>query len=97
MIRTSPIPVKGYGGGKTPSKKPQYPTQATPEQVARLAYNMEKSRQMTGADGRYDKPKAIIIAAVQTPLQMQQEQNLKNYFKNVRQRKLKKSTQVSQA
>ena len=32
VIRTSPIPVKGYGGGKTPSKKPQYPTQATPEQ-----------------------------------------------------------------
>ena len=41
-------------------KSQQYPNEATPEQVARLAYNMEKSRQMTGGDGRYDKPKAII-------------------------------------
>ena len=32
-----------------------YPNEATPEQVARLAYNMEKSRQMTWGDGRYDK------------------------------------------
>jgi len=36
-------------------KSQKYPTEATPEQVARLAYNMEKSRQMTGSDGRYDK------------------------------------------
>ena len=36
-------------------KSQQYPNEATPEQVARLAYNMEKSRQMTGGDGRYDK------------------------------------------
>ena len=112
VIRTSPIPVKGYGGGKTPSKKPQYPTQATPEQVARLAYNMEKSRQMTGADGRYDKPKAIIkkkkvsiitsypkiqfttyepfIAAAQTPLQMQQEQNFKKLLQEREAEKIKK-------
>ena len=41
-------------------KSQQYPNEATPDQVARLAYNMEKSRQMTGGDGRYDKPKAII-------------------------------------
>ena len=41
-------------------KSQQYPNEATPLQVARLAYNMEKSRQMTGGDGRYDKPKAII-------------------------------------
>ena len=41
-------------------KSQQYPNEATPEQVAILAYNMEKSRQMTGGDGRYDKPKAII-------------------------------------
>ena len=41
-------------------KSQQYPNEATPEQVAMLAYNMEKSRQMTGGDGRYDKPKAII-------------------------------------
>ena len=36
-------------------KSQKYPTEATPEQVARLAYNMEKTRQMTGSDGRYDK------------------------------------------
>jgi len=41
-------------------KSQQYPNEASPEQVAMLAYNMEKSRQMTGGDGRYDKPKAII-------------------------------------
>jgi len=41
-------------------KSQQYPNEATPDQVARLAYNMEKSRQKTGGDGRYDKPKAII-------------------------------------
>ena len=41
-------------------KAQKYPNEASPEQMARLAYNMEKSRQMTGGDGRYDKPKAII-------------------------------------
>ena len=41
-------------------KAQEYPNEATPEMMARLAYNMEKSRQMTGGDGRYDKPKAII-------------------------------------
>ena len=101
VIRNSPVPVKGYAGGTTPSDRPtmadriaaekqmkkvalqpnyngkyfqqlvkddeaaykkaqQYPNEASPEQMARLAYNMEKSRQMTGGDGRYDKPKAII-------------------------------------
>ena len=112
VVRNSPVLVKGYVGGKTPSKKPQYPTQASPEQVARLAYNMEKSRQMTGADGRYDKPKAIIkkkkgapitsypkiqfttyepyIAAAQTPLQMQQEQNFKKLLQEREAEKIKK-------
>ena len=101
VIRNSPVPVKGYAGGTTPSDRPtmadriaaekqmkkvalqpnyngkyfqqlvkddeaaykkaqQYPNEASPEQMARLAYNMEKSRQMTGGDGRYDKPTAII-------------------------------------
>ena len=93
-------------------KSQQYPNEATPEQVARLAYNMEKSRQMTGADGRYDKPKAIIkkkkvsiitsypkiqfttyepfIAAAQTPLQMQQEQNFKKLLQEREAEKIKK-------
>ena len=48
-------------------KSQQYPNEATPEQVAMLAYNMEKSRQMTGGDGRYDKPKAIIKKKKPTP------------------------------
>ena len=38
----------------------KYPKEATPLQVATLAYNLEKSRQITGSDGRYDKPKVII-------------------------------------
>ena len=41
-------------------KAQEYPNEATPEQMATLAYNMEKSRQMTGGDGRYDKPKTVI-------------------------------------
>ena len=40
---------------KKVEKETQYPTQASPSQVARLAYNYEKNRQMTGSDGRYDK------------------------------------------
>ena len=153
VIRNSPVPVKGYAGGTTPSDRPtmadriaaekqmkkvalqpnyngkyfqqlvkddeaaykkaqQYPNEASPEQMARLAYNMEKSRQMTGADGRYDKPKAIIkkkkvsiitsypkiqfttyepfIAAAQTPLQMQQEQNFKKLLQEREAEKIKK-------
>ena len=34
-----------------------YQDKASPEQVGALAYRLEKSRQMNGGDGRYDKPK----------------------------------------
>ena len=35
----------------------QYPTEASPAQVGELARKFEEMRQMTGSDGRYDKPK----------------------------------------
>ena len=39
-------------------KKPYpYPKEATPEMVGELAKKFEEMRQMTGSDGRYDKPK----------------------------------------
>ncbi len=38
-------------------KQYKYPERATPEQVGKLAERLERSRQMTGSDGRYDKPK----------------------------------------
>jgi|TARA_R110000751_G_scaffold6952_3_gene29158 hypothetical protein len=41
-------------------KTKYYPDEATPEQVGALAERLERSRQINGADGRYDKPKAII-------------------------------------
>jgi len=34
--------------------------EATPEQVGKLAENMERARQINGGDGRYDKPKPIV-------------------------------------
>jgi len=34
-----------------------YPKEATPEQIGELAKRMEEHRQITGSDGRYDKPK----------------------------------------
>ena len=37
------------------TKPKPLPTQATPEQVGALATRMERNRQMTGSDGRYDK------------------------------------------
>jgi hypothetical protein len=37
-----------------------YPDKATPEQMADVAYRLERDRQMTGSDGRYDKPKKKI-------------------------------------
>ena len=37
-----------------------YPDKATPEQMAGVAYRLERDRQMTGSDGRYDKPKKKI-------------------------------------
>ena len=39
-----------------------YPDKATPEQMAGVAYRLERDRQMTGSDGRYDKPKKKINA-----------------------------------
>ena len=37
-----------------------YPDKATPKQVGAMAESMEEYRQMTGSDGRYDKPKKKI-------------------------------------
>ena len=34
-----------------------YPDKATPQQVGAMAERLEEHRQMTGSDGRYDKPK----------------------------------------
>lgn len=42
------------------NKTKYYQDEATPEQVGALATRLERSRQMNGGDGRYDKPKAII-------------------------------------
>ena len=58
-------------------KSQEYPTKASPEQVARLAYNMEKSRQMTGSDGRYDK--AIIKKKKIKPITPYPEVKFNNY------------------
>ena len=44
---------------KNKDNKPySYPKEATPEQVGEMAKKFEEMRQMTGSDGRYDKPKA---------------------------------------
>ena len=54
------------------TKPKPLPTQGTPEQVGALAERMERSRQMTGSDGRYDKPiikKKKTLAAIQ-PVKM---------------------------
>ena len=47
----------------------KYPTQATPKQVGELAERLEKGRQMTGSDGRYNKPKkpAAAVSYVKKP------------------------------
>ena len=58
-------------------KSQKYPPEATPEQVARLAYNMEKTRQMTGGDGRYDK--AIIKKKKIKPITPYPEVKFNNY------------------
>ncbi len=39
-----------------------YPDKATPKQVGALAERLERDRQMTGSDGRYDKPKKKVNA-----------------------------------
>ena len=43
---------------KNKDNKPySYPKEATPEMVGEMAKKFEEMRQMTGSDGRYDKPK----------------------------------------
>ena len=43
---------------KNKDNKPYpYPKEATPEQIGALAERLESHRQITGSDGRYDKPK----------------------------------------
>jgi len=39
---------------------PTYPREASPEMVGEMAKKFEEMRQMTGSDGRYDKPKKKI-------------------------------------
>ena len=34
-----------------------YPREASPKQMADLLEKLERDRQMTGSDGRYDEPK----------------------------------------
>ena len=41
----------------TDNKPYSYPKEATPEQVGEMAKKFEEMRQMSGSDGRYDKPK----------------------------------------
>ena len=62
---------KGYDGktgdkindyGSVKYDKNGYPDRATPKQVGAMAESMELHRQMTGSDGRYDKPKKKINA-----------------------------------
>ena len=53
--------VNDYGPVKF--DKNGLPNKATPEQFAAAAYRIEKARQMTGSDGRYDKPKPKKINA----------------------------------
>ena len=62
---------KGYDGktgdkindyGSVKYDKNGYPDRATPKQVGAMAEIMELHRQMTGSDGRYDKPKKKINA-----------------------------------
>ena len=53
--------------------KDGYLVEATPKMVGELAERLEKSRQMSGSDGRYDKPiikkkKIPIAAAVPVPM-----------------------------
>ena len=55
---------------KNKDKKPYpYPKEATPEQMGALAERLERSRQMTGADGRYDepKPKKKVMEPIEIP------------------------------
>ena len=42
---------------KKDTEEYQYPKEASPEMVGELARKFEEMRQMTGSDGRYDKPK----------------------------------------
>ena len=58
-------------------KSQKYPTEATPEMMGALAYNMEKTRQMTGGDGRYDK--AIIKKKKIKPITPYPEVKFNNY------------------
>ena len=39
------------------TKIKQHPREASPKQMADLLEKLERDRQMTGSDGRYDKPK----------------------------------------
>ena len=50
-------------------EKYQYPKEASPAQVGELARKFEEMRQMTGSDGRYDKPKPKkrVVEPVQIP------------------------------
>ena len=52
-------------------KKPYpYLKEATPEMVGELAKKFEEMRQMTGSDGRYDKPKPKPKKKVMEPIEI---------------------------
>ena len=58
------LPELNPGVGKYPEEngpvkydEKGYPDKATPKQIGAMAERLEEMRQMTGSDGRYDKPK----------------------------------------
>ena len=53
----------------TDNKPYSYPKEATPEQVGEMAKKFEEMRQMSGSDGRYDKPKPKkkVMAPIEIP------------------------------
>jgi len=50
------------------TKIKQYPREASPKQMADLLEKLERDRQMTGSDGRYDKPKKkVVVEPIKIP------------------------------
>ena len=51
------------------TKIKQYPREASPKQMADLLEKLERDREMTGSDGRYDepKPKKRVVEPIKIP------------------------------
>ena len=52
------------------TKIKQYPREASPKQMADLLEKLERDRQMTGSDGRYDEPKPKPKKKVMEPIKI---------------------------